>query len=225
MQVYSTNGAQSQFTNMLIFGMSGAGKTPLAATLANVLIIASEPGLKSLSAYKIPYVMGRNYREAMDVCRWIVGSNDARQFTTIFFDSISMLSENILMDCKKKSSDPRKYSPETTGQTMEVVLEFLKIQNKNVVMTCKAAREVDGLTGATSYAPFAVVPKLGPALPYHFDEVLFLSRHRDNNGQEFSALRCRYDAECPSARDRSGNLDLWERPDLTYVINKINGVR
>jgi hypothetical protein len=223
MQIYATNDGHSKYVNILLYGMSGAGKTPIAATAPAPLIVASEPGLKSLSAYKLPYVLGRTQKEAMDVLKWIQSSSEARQFETIFFDSISMLSENILMDAKKSSNDPRKYSPATTGATMEVVLAYLNITNKHVVMTCKAVLEKDGVSGATSYAPFAVVPKLGPALPYHFDEVLYLSRHRDpTSGQEFAALRCRWDAECPQARDRSGNLDLWEKPDLTAIINKIN---
>jgi hypothetical protein len=135
-----------------------------------------------------------------------------------------MLSENILIAAKKRSKDPRQYSPQTTGETMEVVHGYLGITNKNVVMTCKAIELRDSITGQTTAEPFATVPKLGPALPYHFDEVLFLSRHRNDAGQSYAALRCQYDPYCTSTRDRTGKLDLWERPDLTYIFNKLNGV-
>lgn len=220
--VYYTNDAGSQFSNILLYGLAGAGKTPLAATAPNPIIISSEPGLKSLQRYKLPYIVARNYKEAMDAHRWATGASEARQFQTIFFDSISALSENILIDEKKKSLDPRKFSPQTTALTMEVVLEYLKIKDKHVVMTCKATEVIDALTQMKSVEPFAIVPKLGPQLPYHFDDVLYLSRHRDTAGNEYAAFRCRENDYC-KARNRAGTLDLWEPADITHIIRKSNG--
>lgn len=220
--VYYTNDASSQFSNILLYGMAGAGKTPIAATAPNPIIISSEPGLKSLQAYKLPYVIARDHKEATDVFKWITGSNEARNYQTVFFDSISALSENILLSEKKKSSDPRKFSPSTTALTIEIVLGYLTIRNKHVVMTCKATENVDQLTNIKTAEPFAVVPKLGPQLPYHFDDVLFLSRHRDPaTGTEMAALRCRENDYC-KARNRTGKLDLWEPADLAHIIRKSN---
>lgn len=219
-QIYYTNDAGSQFSNILIYGLAGAGKTPLAATAPNPIIISSEPGLKSLQRYKLPYVVARDYKEAMDACRWVVTT----KYDSVFFDSISALSENILLAEKKKSPDPRKFSPATTAQTIEVVLAYLSIRNKHVMMTCKATEIKDQITGVATVEPFAVVPKLGPQLPYHFDDVLYLSRHRNNEtGAEYAAFRCRANDYC-IARNRAGMLDLWEPADINHVIRKSNGV-
>lgn len=222
-QVYYTDGAGSKFSNILLYGLAGAGKTPVAATAPAPIIVSSEPGLKSLQRYRLPYVIARNYKEAFEIHKWVIGSNECRQFQTVFFDSVSALSENILLEEKRKSLDPRKFSPATTAAAMEIVHLYLSIQNKHVVMTCKATEVRDAITGALTVEPFAVVPKLGPMLPYHFDDVLYLSRHRDNaTGTETAALRCRTNDHCV-ARNRSGMLDLWEPADISHVIRKSNG--
>lgn len=224
MQVYNTGDASSRFTSTLLYGLAGSGKTPLAATLPNALVVASEPGLLSLKAARLPYVVARDYAETMAVLKWIKGSSEVRQYQSIFFDSISALSENIMVAEKKKSNDPRKFSPATTALTMEVVLDYLTIQGKHVVMTCKANEVRDQITGARTVEPFAVVPKLGPLLPYHFDSVFYVSRHRvADTGAEYAMLTCRANDLC-IARNRSGMLDLYEPPNLGQLINKMNGV-
>ena len=219
-EVFYTNDAGSKFSNILLYGLAGAGKTPLAASVPNPIIISSEPGLKSLQQYKLPYVVARDYKEAMEAYRWVITT----KYESVFFDSISALSENILIAEKKKSPDPRKFSPATLALTIEVVLSYLSIRNKHVIMTCKATEVKDQITGVTTAEPFAVVPKLGPQLPYHFDDVLYLSRHRNNEtGAEYAALRCRTNDYC-MARNRAGLLDLWEPADIGHVIRKSNGV-
>jgi hypothetical protein len=219
MQVYYTNDATSKFENTLIYGLAGSGKTPIAATAPDTIIIASEPGLKSLSYLKLPYIIAPTYEQANDALKWCQQSNEVKKFRNIFYDSASALSENILFAEKKRSSDARKYSPETYSKTMEIVKGFQNIRDKNVIMTCRAIM-IDGKA-----VPFAAVPKLGPAFPYDFDNVFYITRHTDpNTGNEYSALRCRANDACEVARNRGGRLSLWEPADLTHIFNKSNGV-
>lgn len=231
MQIYYTNDATSQFSNIFVYGLAGSGKTPLASTAPNPIIISSEPGLKSLQRYKLPYIIARNHRECTDAHKWVIGSNEARHFQTVYFDSISAASETITVEERRKSLDARKFSPAITNATMEIVLLFLSIKNKHVVMTSKAIEKTTstvqvgiGETSNTVIEPFAAMPKLGPMLPYHFDDVLYLSRFRNaQTGAEMSALCCRANDNCV-ARNRSGMLDLWEPADITHIIRKSNGV-
>jgi hypothetical protein len=223
MKIYSTDDVGTGYLQTLLYGLAGSGKTPLAATLPAPIIISTEPGLKSLRRYKLPYVAATTSDEALDAVKWVAGSAEARQFQSVFFDSISALSETILVERKRKSNDPRKFSPETTALTMETVMRVLAIQNKHVVMTCKATQERDPLTQQLRVEPFAVVPKLGPLLPYHFSEVLYISRHRNQqDGSEYAMLTCGANDLC-TARDRNGSLALYEPPDLTHIIQKTGG--
>lgn len=224
-QIYNTGDVRSKFWTALVYGLAGAGKTPLAATSpVQPLIVSSEPGLRSLAKHNIPYVQVANYKDSMNVLDWINGSREAKQYGLIFCDSISATSENILRDEIKKSRDPRKFSPETTGQTMEIVKGYLAIQQRHIIMTCKAMEFIDQVTNIPHVEPFAVVPKLGPALPYNFDLVAYMSRHRDQaTGQEFAKLTCRHTDLTPQARTRSDALAVYEPADLTVILNKMNG--
>lgn len=227
MKTYYTNDVNSQFWSMFIYGLAGAGKTPLAATLPNPIIVSSEPGLRSLQDYKLPYVIARNKKEADDVLKWILGSNETKVYQSVMLDSVSALSEGNLADEKRKSNDPRKFSPATTAITMDTVMAYLEIPitaHKHFIMTCKAIANTQIIPGSFSIEPLTVVPKLGPALPYHFDEVLYLARYRNEQGQQYAALTCQTNDLC-LARDRSGKLDLWEPANLSHLIAKMNGVR
>lgn len=234
MQVFYTNDARNRFSKTLIYGLAGSGKTPLAATAPNPFMLVSEPGLSSLARYKLPYGMADTYERAKDGLKWAASSSEARSVGTIYFDSISALSENILNAERKKVNDARKYSPETTAKVMEIVGLALALceAGKHVVMTSKAIEVKNdviviggGTQTITTVECFTAVPKLGPALPYHFDNVLYLSRHTDpKTGAEYGAFRCRVNDYCGSAtRNRTGLLELWEPADITHIINKTNG--
>jgi hypothetical protein len=229
-QIYWTNDAGSEAVSGLIFGLAGAGKTPMAASAPDPLIVTTEPGLRSLQHMHLPYVVARNKAEAKDILQWIRTSKDCTRYKTIFVDSISALSENILLEEKRKSSDPRKFSPNTTAATIEIVLEYLTLtqtHNKHVIMTCKAVEMVDADNQCRFVEPFAVTPKLGPQLPYHFDVVMYLSRHIDQtNNVEFARFTCRENGYARQTRNRASinPLALYEPADLTHIINKLNGV-
>jgi hypothetical protein len=223
-KIYNTGDISNATSNSLVYGLSGSGKTPLAATADNVMIIATEPGLRSIRHNKLPYIAAIGYEQTKEALEWAQSSSEARRYHTIFFDSISAYSERVLADNQRKFGvDARKYSPPTTAQVMEIVIGFQSIQDKNVVMTSKAIELTDQLTGVKTAECFAAVRKLGPALPYNFDNVMFLSRHISPDGSQYSALRCSHNDYCV-ARNRSGLLALWEPANLKLLFNKENGV-
>jgi hypothetical protein len=217
----------SNFEKFFIYGDSGSGKTPLAATMPGVFVIAGENGLKSVARNKLPGAFAPDYDSAMEILRWCHGSSEARKFSCFFYDGISATSEGILFKEKRTyKNDARKYSPETFQKTMELVNGFLAITTHHVALASKAIKTFDPITQATNWEPYAAVPKLGPAMPYHFDNVLFISRFADKaTGQDYSALRCTADTTiCSVARNRSAMLAPWEPANLQQLINKSNGV-
>jgi hypothetical protein len=223
-QVYRTGQIGSQFITCLLYGLAGAGKTPLLASLPDPIIVCSEPGLLSLRQYNLPYIVARDYKENIEAINWLANSKEATKYQSVGYDSISATSENILIAEKKRSRDPRQFSPATFAATMEVVMGYMAVceKRRHLVMTCKAVENVDKITGIKTAEPSAVVPKLGPALPYHFDTVLNVSRFRDpQSGVDYAALRCGANDYC-IARDRSGKLGLWEIADFSHIIQKIN---
>lgn len=222
--VYYTDGDKSKLTTGMIHGGAGSGKTPFASTAPNVLVVTTEPGLKSLRQYHIPYVAGRDFAETKNVYEWLKGSQEPKKkYQTIYLDGISALSESIIEEEKRKSNDPRKFSPNTMARTMDLVKLYLTLVESgyHVWMTCKSMN-TPSPDGVPFFEPFAVVPKLGPVLPYHFDDVLYISRYKATDGNWYGQLTCMSDAVA-YARNRTGLLAQYEPANLTHIINKTNG--
>lgn len=62
--------------------------------------------------------------------------------------------------------------------------------------------------------------KLGPKLPYFFDEVFRLGVNRDNKDHTFRYLQTQPDLQY-NAKDRSGALAAMEEPHLGKIFAKI----
>jgi hypothetical protein len=78
----------------------------------------------------------------------------------------------------------------------------------------------DELSGIVKYGPSMPGAKLGPKLPFFFDEVFRLGVSKDQQGKEFRFLQTQPDLQF-EAKDRSGALSLSEPPNLNYIFNKI----
>ena len=65
--------------------------------------------------------------------------------------------------------------------------------------------------------------KLGPQLPYLFDEVFRLGKNKTPQGVSYRFLQTDGDLQYV-AKDRSGLLEELEPANLTHVFNKILGV-
>jgi len=77
-------------------------------------------------------------------------------------------------------------------------------------------------TGAMICGPMMPGAKVGPQLPYLFDEVFMLGIESPPGQPSYRYLRTQPDFTY-DAKDRSGRLDVIEEPNLTKVITKILG--
>jgi hypothetical protein len=62
--------------------------------------------------------------------------------------------------------------------------------------------------------------KLGPKLPYFFDEVFRIGINKTPQGEQYRFLQTQPDIQY-DAKDRSGSLDILEVPFLGSIFNKI----
>lgn len=214
--------AQLHGIKCLIYGKSGAGKTKLAATAPAPIILSAESGVLSLREFQIPMIQIKTVGDLTEVHQWALNSTEAKQFSTIFIDSISEIGEVVLANAKAQVKDPRQAYGELIEKMMATIKAFRDLPGKNVVMAAKQEPAKDEMTGIIQYGPSMPGAKLGPQLPYLFDEVFRLGVGKTTQGEEYRFLQTGADLQY-DAKDRSGALAPVERPDLTFVFNKILG--
>jgi len=221
MQLKSTKDLHTNGVKLLVYGQAGAGKTSLIRTLPNPVVFSAEGGLLSLAQDNIPFIEVTDMATLTEAYKWVTESDDAKQFDSVALDSISEIAEVVLSSEKKKSKDPRHAYGALQEIIGDLIRAFRDIQGKNVYFSAKLEKQSDEL-GRMLYWPSMPGNKTGQQLPYYFDEVLALRVEKDADGQTQRALMCDSDGLW-TAKDRSGQLDAWEAPDLGSIIKKIGG--
>lgn len=226
---------QSQGVKCLVYGGAGMGKTVLSATCPNPVLISAESGMLSLKkenldrlfgvncpmvAYNMPVIEVSTVQDLTDVYAWCTTSHEAGNFQTICLDSLTEIAEVVLINAKKSVKDPRQAYGELIAQMENLVRLFRDIPQKNVYMAAKMEPTKDELTGVVKYGPSMPGAKLGPKLPYFFDEVFRLGVNKDSQGNSFRFLQTQPDMQF-EAKDRSGSLAPMEFPFLGSVFQKI----
>jgi len=223
---------------LLIFARAGMGKTMLTATAPNPILISAESGMLSLSKQNIERVFGVNtpgityniptieittIADLINAEQWARNSGEARQFQTVCIDSLSEIGEKVLENAKGQVKDPRQAYGELLDKMGPTIKAFRDLSGKHVYMSAKEERIQDESNGSVLAGPGMPGKKLGPQLPYLFDEVFQLNTAKDPKDQSsYRYLRTAPDFNV-DAKDRSGALSEIERPHLGYIIAKIMG--
>lgn len=216
--------AVSNGVKLLVYSESGIGKTTLCATAPSPIILSAESGLLSLAGFKIPVIKIETLADLIEAYNWFVaGKQGAKDFGTICLDSITEIGEVVLANAKINAKDPRQAYGDMIEKLTKIIKQFRDLAGKNVYMAAKMERTKDELLGGMFYGPSMPGQKLGPALPYLFDEVFNLRVLTTQAGVKYRALITEPDSQYV-AKDRSGKLAAIEPPDLTKIINKITGV-
>jgi hypothetical protein len=238
LQFTTTEAAVEQTgVKVLVYGESGLGKTVLAATMGdNSVLLSAEAGMLSLKrrnlerlfgagnpsiAVNMPVIQIHNVQDLIEAHQ-LLASPASTHIKNVGLDSISEIAEVVLNNAKRQSRDPRQAYGELLEKMESVIRAFRDLPGKNVYMAAKAEPMRDELTGVVKYGPSMPGSKLGPKLPYFFDEVFALRINKDPQGREFRYLQCQPDIQFV-AKDRSGALAAMEPPHLGQLFAKIQG--
>jgi hypothetical protein len=219
---------------VLVYGGAGVGKTVLTATLPSPVLISAESGALSLReanlrrlypndpsiCYNMPMITVQTVEDLRDAHLWCLQSAEARHFQSVGMDSISEIGEVVLNNAKRQVKDPRQAYGELIEKMETLIRSFRDLPGKNVLISAKMEPNKDELTGITKYGPSMPGAKLGPKLPYFFDEVFRLGIGKDQQGHEYRFLQTQPDLQF-EAKDRSGALSAVEPPHLGYLFHKI----
>lgn len=216
MEIKNTNSFEELYFKVLVHGPAGVGKTRLCSTISGKpLILSAESGLLSLRKFKLDYLEIKSITDLYDAFALCCKTDH----DWICLDSISEIAEVILSTEKGKTKDPRKAYGEMMDQMMQLLRGFRDLK-KNIYMSAKQDRVKDEMTGGFYYGPSAPGQKIGPAMPYLFDEVFAAHAWKDTEGKQHYGLQTKRDAQY-EAKDRSDELDFIEPSDLGLIYNKI----
>lgn len=209
---------------ILVHAPAGTGKTRLCATTpdpSKTVIISAEAGLLSLRGVDIPVIEVSTIDDVKDAYRFIMNDEQAKDFEWVCLDSVTEIAEVCLATAMKEASDPRQAYGHMMSEMNEIIRVFRDMPGKNIYMSCKQERVRDEQEGHMLYGPSMPGSKLGPGLPYLFDEVFALRVYKDaETGEVSRALQTVNDAQY-AAKDRSGALEAFEPADLGAIAEKI----
>lgn len=224
----------------LVYSGSGVGKTVLMATMPKPILISAESGLLSLRRGNLERLVAAGVYQPgtidLDVKvikvtsvedlgqahTWCQQNAYSNGFLSVGLDSISEIMEVVLANAKKQVKDPRQAYGELIEKGQMLVRAFRDLPGLNVCVAAKMEPAKDELTGITKYGPSVPGSKLGPSLPYFFDEVFHLGINKTPAGEPYRYLRTQPDIQY-EAKDRSGMLAEIEYPHLGAVFSKVLG--
>lgn len=217
MQITSTKDVSAKNLKVLVHGPAGTGKTRLCATTGGKpIILSAESGLLSLADFNIDVIEIKTMQDLYEAYAFLLKDT---KYDWVCLDSISEIAEVILAAEKGKTKDPRAAYGEMQNQMMQLMRGFRDLP-KNIYFSAKQEKTKDEVTGGMIFGPSAPGQKVGPAMPYLFDEVFALHAWKDVEGKMHRGLQTQRDAQY-EAKDRSGKLELIEHPDLAAIAAKI----
>lgn len=223
MKVQSTKDIKPTKINCLIYGASGAGKTTLASGLQQkTLILSLESGLLSLKNFAVDYVeidapTPKGKYEQLRQTLIEVGKTD---YVNVYIDSLTDVAQIFVDVCKEDFPDPKQALP-MWGKYSEMMKSFLKYTrdfNKNVFYTALEKVDKDEI-GRRFYVP-DIQGSIATKCPAMFDFVFYLKIFEKEDGEHVRALLTR-SQDGFICKDRSGELEVYEKPHLQEIINKV----
>jgi len=201
----------------IMYGPPGSGKTPLMSTAPNPVALIVEPGL--LSARTITNVMAvelNTFEKIEDFFKWFFESKDASKFDTLCIDSLTQLAEIYLKRELDRNKDGRRAYGEMSRNVKNQLDKLYYFPNKHAYLICKEGK--DGESGKKK--PYFPGQELNVYVPHLFDEVLHIGLESIPGFiQPVKAILTKENFDYV-ARDRSGNLNEYEEPNLTKLFEK-----
>lgn len=209
-----------QGVKMLVYSPAGYGKTVLASTLPDPLILSAEAGLLSIRHTNIPVIKIESMTDLLEAYEFVKSSEHASRFASIALDSISEIAEVVLANAKATAKDPRQAYGTMNEQIAYLIRAFRDLPGKHVYFSAKQDREKDDTSGLMLYGPSMPGKQLTQGVAHFFDEVFALGIGTLPDKTTYRFLRTRPDPQF-NAKDRSGALDEFEEPNLSKIIAKI----
>ncbi len=215
----------------LVIGPAGIGKTSLLRSIPEserVCVVSAEAGLLCVrdlvASGRVEGFEVASFAEMAEVHQFLTTSSEAKaRYQWVFIDSLTEISTRCVEAMKAKYPDRKDSFPmwgEYGDRMTALVKGFRDLRDYNVIFTCLDSTEKDDLNRRFS-GPQISGGALKERLSSYFDEVFYMTSMKDpTTGQEGRYFVTQPYDRFP-AKDRSGKLELVERPHLAAVKAKI----
>lgn len=169
-----------------------------------------------------------------EVCKKLGGAESLDKYDTIFIDSITVAGRLCFDWCKKQ---PQAFSEKSGkpdirsayglhGQEMvRWLAQFQQARNKNIWFIGILDEKIDDLN-CRFYQPQIEGSKTGLELPGIVDEVITMADVMGSDKQQHRVFVCQtINKYGYPSKDRSGRLDVLEKPHLGELMEKIKSQR
>src|ERR1700748_2109647 len=199
----------------IIYGPPGSAKTPLINTCPRPVLLITEPGVFSVRGSKVPAFEAYTEPRIDEFFDWFFNSAETKNFDTLAVDSTSHMADIYLQDAKKTM----RHGQQQYGYMAEKVMLHLRrlffFPQKHTYLIAKETIDDQGVK--RPYYPGRLLPV---DMPHLYDAIIRVAKANvPNVGADVTAFQCQAMIDIV-ARNRTGNLDMFERPDFAYIANK-----
>ena len=214
----------------LVIGPAGIGKTSLLRTIPEeekACTLSAEAGLLCVrdlvqegrvEGYEIKSL--QDFREAFQLLAHNQEMKDRYQW--VFIDSLTEISARCVehfKDLYPDKGDSFKLWGDYTDTLVSLIKGFRDLASYNVVFTCLEQIEKDD-ANRRYIGPATAGKQVKELLTSFFDEVFYMTAFSDDEGQAYRSSVTQPWERRPG-KDRSGKLEMIEKPDLKIIKSKI----
>lgn len=203
----------------LIYGAPGSSKTPIINTCPRPLMLACEPGLLSMRNSSVPTFQAFDGKSINEFFVWFHSSSERKNFDTLAIDSISEMANIFLQESLKGTSNSgnKKHGLAAYGdmatRVMDIIRPMYFTENIHTYLIAKEGTK-DGMKW-----PYLPGQQLLTECPHLFDFILHTGIQNIPGMGQLLAFRCNQSIDV-LARNRTGNLNDFEPPDMGLLIKK-----
>lgn len=225
---------QRNGAKMLIYGGAGTGKTRSVITAPRPVLLGVEQGLISILNENVPVfdihhnlnpnmsLEDQNAKKLANIIEffeWISRSNEAKNFDTVYIDSISEISSIVLKEEEKRIKDGRQAYKSMADFVLKWIKMLHSMPNKHVVLIAKQESVTNN--NITYYQPSFEGKKLFTETTHLFDEIFRFQSKRMKQGNQFHEFMVCSTRNTPDylARDKTGKLAEDVPQNIGEIIN------